>query len=138
LTRADFQELADIRASDAGDLLKSAHYHGAYYLAGYAVECAIKACICKLMKGDEFPDPKFAKSVWVHDLNDLVALARLAATRDARIQVDEHFEKNWLTVKDWSEGARDDLTINQRRTTDMVESVTNANHGVLPWLKTLW
>jgi hypothetical protein len=37
-------------------------WSGAYYLAGYAVECGLKACIIKcLMTTDQFPERKFSE-----------------------------------------------------------------------------
>jgi hypothetical protein len=33
----------------------------AYYLAGYALECGLKACIAKLMNPDDFPRERAAK-----------------------------------------------------------------------------
>jgi hypothetical protein len=42
VTRADFQKLADMRIKEAGILLAAGEFDGAYYLAGYAVECALK------------------------------------------------------------------------------------------------
>ena len=52
LTRSDFQQLADVRAAEAAALLAAGRWDGAYYLAGYAVECALKACVAKLTKAD--------------------------------------------------------------------------------------
>jgi len=48
VNRADFQELAQIRLRDAEVLLENGRFDGAYYIAGYSVECALKACIAKL------------------------------------------------------------------------------------------
>jgi hypothetical protein len=56
VTRADFQRLANDRIADARALLAAKRWSAAYYLAGYAVEAALKACIAKLMKAEEFPD----------------------------------------------------------------------------------
>ncbi len=39
----DFQSFSRIRVNEAKALLHLKHYSGAYYLAGYAVECALKA-----------------------------------------------------------------------------------------------
>jgi hypothetical protein len=50
VNRVEPQRLAKERISDAKVLLGARHWVGAYYLAGYAVECALKACIAKLMK----------------------------------------------------------------------------------------
>jgi hypothetical protein len=51
VNRAEFQKLADLRAREAGVLLAAKCYDGAYYLAGYAVECALKECIARKTRG---------------------------------------------------------------------------------------
>jgi HEPN domain len=56
--RKDFQELAKVRLKEANALFRLGLYDGAYYLAGYAVECALKACIAKGTRRYEFPDKK--------------------------------------------------------------------------------
>jgi len=75
VNRADLQLLARERIRDAKILLTNRRWAGAYYLAGYAVECALKACIAKLMKAEEFPDRSFAEKCWTHDIERLVSLA---------------------------------------------------------------
>jgi HEPN domain-containing protein len=45
--RKDLQFLARARIAEAKALLGSGNPHGAYYLAGYAVEFALKACIAR-------------------------------------------------------------------------------------------
>jgi HEPN domain-containing protein len=47
MNRSDFHRLTEIRIKEAKVLLDRKCYEGAYYLAGYAVECALKACIAK-------------------------------------------------------------------------------------------
>ena len=60
-TRAEFQELANERLEEAKALLDVGKWNGAYYLAGYAVEIALKACIIKtLMSTDAFPEKEFS------------------------------------------------------------------------------
>jgi len=44
-----------MRLKDAEVLLQKGRNEAAYYLAGYAVECALKACIAKQTKRHEFP-----------------------------------------------------------------------------------
>jgi hypothetical protein len=41
ITRADFQQLSESRLEEAATLLANGHAAGAYYLAGYAVECGV-------------------------------------------------------------------------------------------------
>src|SRR5262249_32127022 len=58
--RSDFQQLADVRIDEAAVLLAQGKFDGAYYLAGYAVECGLKACIARLTSQDDYPPkPKF-------------------------------------------------------------------------------
>jgi len=55
VNRTDLQLLAETRLDEAQALLIASRWSGAYYLVGYAVECAFKACIAKSTKQDDFP-----------------------------------------------------------------------------------
>jgi len=57
---------------DANLLLDNGQYDGGYYLAGYAVECALKAVIAARTRQHEFPDLNLAKKVYTHDLKELL------------------------------------------------------------------
>ena len=48
MTRPEWQRMAGERVRDASALLKVRRWSAAYYLAGYAVECGLKACIVVL------------------------------------------------------------------------------------------
>jgi len=50
-SQAEFQQLANERLDEAKALLNLGKWGGAYYLAGYAVELALKACIIKRPRG---------------------------------------------------------------------------------------
>ena len=45
MNKTDVENLVEIRVSEARTLRESEKYEEEYYLFGYAVECAIKACI---------------------------------------------------------------------------------------------
>ncbi len=75
MNRADLQKLSNIRIREAKILFSAGEYSGAYYLAGYAVECALKACIAKSVQRYDFPDKSLAQKSFVHDLGDLLRLA---------------------------------------------------------------
>ena len=49
-----------MRVKEAAVLLQNGCPEGAYYLAGYAVECALKACVAKQTREHDFPDRKSA------------------------------------------------------------------------------
>lgn len=106
MNKADLQWLAEERIKDAKVLLAARRWSAAYYLGGYAVEAALKACIAKLMKSEEFPDRNFAEKCWTHNLQHLVVLAGLKMDLDAALQTDTDLRDNWNTVKDWSESSR--------------------------------
>ena len=56
-------------------MLQLGLFDGAYYLAGYAVECALKACIAKGTLRGEFPDKKRVDSSYSHNLRELFKVA---------------------------------------------------------------
>ncbi|HEX7677842.1 MAG TPA: HEPN domain-containing protein, partial [Thermoanaerobaculia bacterium] len=66
MNRQDLQWLARTRLSEARVLLAAKKYDGAYYLAGYAVECALKACVAKKVRKFDFPDKKLALDSYSH------------------------------------------------------------------------
>lgn len=136
LYRKDFKALADLRIAEAKVLLGGRKEQGAYYLAGYAVECALKACIAKKTKRFQFP-PKAEdiREVYSHKLEKLVEAAGLKDQRDRELKSNPSFAANWNTVKDWTEESRYKTTgLNGK---DMYNAVSGAN-GVLPWIKLRW
>jgi hypothetical protein len=134
--RRDFKSLADLRIEDARLLLRSGRQQGAYYLCGYAVECALKACIAKTMKLYQFPPSKeYIYKIYSHNLNSLVNAAGLDGHLQADINANFAFAANWNTVKDWNEESR--YKGSGLSGTDLYNAVTGAD-GVLPWIKRRW
>ena len=72
MTRADFQQLALSRMKAAAYLFDGGHYDSAYYLSGYAVECALKAAIARQFREHDLPDKQLVNESYVHDLRKLV------------------------------------------------------------------
>ena len=69
MNRIDLQNLANVRLAEvASSLLLAGHPNGAYYLAGYSVECALKAVIASQTQLHDFPDKQRAIDSFVHDL----------------------------------------------------------------------
>ena len=89
MNRSDFQQLADVRIDEAAVLFAQGKYDGAYYLAGYAVECGLKACIARLTSQDDYPPkPKAIHDYYSHDIEKLLKTAALTAQRDADAAAD--------------------------------------------------
>src|SRR5271165_3908240 len=82
------------RLSDAGALLKGGRYACAYYIAGYAVECALKACIARKTNQDDFP-PREAARYYVHDIPKLLDAAGLGVVFEQEAGQDAIFIANW-------------------------------------------
>ncbi len=89
MNRILFQQLADLRIGEAELLLHHGKYDAAYYLAGYAVECGLKARIAKLTNQRDFPlDRGFVQDCYTHNIETLVKSAGLRPQRDADCQAD--------------------------------------------------
>ncbi|MBI4444052.1 MAG: HEPN domain-containing protein [Acidobacteria bacterium] len=136
LTRKDFQRLADLRAKEAGVLTRNGCEEGAYYLAGYAAECALKACIAKKTKRHEFPPKrKYVEDVYSHKLETLLGLAELKEQLEDDTRKNSGLAANWAVVKSWSEESR--YVTSGLKGKDLYTAITGAD-GVLAWIKQRW
>src|SRR6266404_8143025 len=107
MNRDDLKELTQARLREAKVLLVNDEFSGAYYLAGYVIECGLKACIAKRTKEFDFPDKSTVVDSYTHNLAALVKVAGLQPDLDAEIQNDQKwFGPYWGVVKQWSEHAR--------------------------------
>jgi len=138
VNRKDFQELARIRIREAKALLDAKCFHGAYYLAGYAVECALKACVARRVRRHDFPDREMVKKAYTHNLQDLVKVAELNTEFDSDKRAIEALRVNWSVVKDWNEGLRYETAISEGQARDMYSACTTRRNGVLPWIRKRW
>lgn len=135
VNRKDLQVLVNLRIREAQILFDATEYSGAYYLAGYAVECALKACIAKKSKRYDFPDKKTVIDSYTHDL---VTLARLSGLKvELEGQTDPDLKKNWDIVLNWSEESRYRL-MGQLASKEMISAIIQRSHGVLPCIKRHW
>lgn len=138
MNRAELQQLAKDRIADAKALLAAKRWAGAYYLAGYAVECALKACvIVHLNTTDEFPERKFSEQCWTHDLDRLMTLAGLKAALDADGVLAPELLHNWDIVKEWTESSRYSRTTREDAE-DLYNGIADKKQGVLTWIKGRW
>lgn len=137
MNRQNFKSLAAIRLQEAKLLFRNAKYDGAYYLAGYAVECALKACISRLTRQHDFPDLETVKKSYSHDLAQLAKIAGLEIAMNRAFDLDSRFNVNWGVVKDWTESSRYDRhTSTEAR--DLLRAITDKKSGVMQWLRQRW
>lgn len=138
MTRNDLHRIAQIRRREAKILLDANQPAGAYYLCGYAVECALKACIARKTERFEFPDEPRARLSWHHDLQRLLAAAALDQQFAKDAKADVVLGDNWAVVVNWKETARYSRTIDRKKAADLYKAVTKRKNGVLAWLRRHW
>lgn len=139
VTKKDFETLADLRVEEGKALLDKGLYVGAYYLLGYAVECALKACVCKHIKRYHFPKLSFIEDSYTHSLTDLLKLAGDKAKKFAnRMKKDRDLRRYWNIVIDWDETDRYRLDIEDKLAKDFYWAINDPGHGVLKWIKKCW
>ena len=138
VTRADFRHLSIERLQEAEALLAIGKWGGAYYLAGYAVELALKACIINLrMATYAFPEKSFSQNCYTHDLGQLVGLSGLGDAHKAAMEADPDLKTHWMTVRDWLESTRY-CRIEEVEARDFHRAITDDEHGVLSWIRNYW
>ena len=138
VNRSDLHQLVRIRLAEARLLLQNDKYEGAYYLSGYAVECALKACIAKQVKKFDFPDKKMVLDSHSHNLEQLLSVSGLKQVHQDELQNNAQFAVNWAVVRDWSEQDRYVIGISRAEARDLYAAVTARRHGILAWLKKHW
>lgn len=129
--------LAQMRLREAFILLAAEELSGAYSIAGYAAECAIKACIALQVRQYDFPDRSLANRVFTHRLGDLIAAGNLQPSLEAKEKADSTFQRNWALVSKWTENARYGIR-SEREARDLYDALVDPDHGVMPWIQQHW
>jgi len=136
VNRKDLQRVAETRLKDAQLLYRHRRFDGAYYLAGYVIECALKACIAKKTRRHDFPDKEFANDVYTHDLTKLLSHAGLGQQLQQEFRNDPKLEYHWGVVKDWKERSRYENP-GRKKAKGMLDAVAEPR-GVFACLKKYW
>ena len=124
LTESDLKEIARERLSDARALLRAARYDGCTYMAGYAVEIAIKARICRTLRWSGFPETSRewseVKSLKTHRLETLLLFSGVESRIRTRYLVE------WSVVERWSPEQRYERpgSASAGSAKDMIEAAT--------------
>jgi len=137
VSRSNLQLLASSRLDDAKLLLRRGRHSSAYYLAGYAIEFALKAAIARQIERHVLPDPRFIRDVYQHDLTRLVGLAKLGTELDNARKASARLNANWAIVSDWSVESRYEL-VDRERSVAMIRAVAEASSGVFQWVQQHW
>ena len=135
MRRADWQQQCKSHSAAAEALIGSVCFSSAYYLAGLAVECALKAKIAKSSKASTWPKKEFIRDIHTHSLAQLVKQAGLEASLKAKC-ANATFNLYWQTVSGWQNDSKYE-TWSAAEARDMVRAAAG-RFGVLAWIKNAW
>jgi HEPN domain-containing protein len=138
MTRSDLKELSRLRLREAEALYKAHLYYGCVYLAGYAVELALKARICRLLHIEKYPEGDLGKAFKVHKLDHLKVLAGLSA--EINLSKNKELFDNWSKAVGWDPEQRYETPgkYDARTAKIILDSLRAKPSGVLTWLSLRW
>lgn len=134
-TRDDFRKLHARYLSDAELLYQSERYDSAYYLAGYSVECLLKAIICKNIQPNEFPPKNTNSTHYIHSIEHLVKTAGLDKELEFDRDRSDKLKNSYLLLKDWdpAELRYNSGPIQRTQIEDFLEAIKD-QEGFVSWL----
>ena len=141
MNRSTFRKLAEARLLDAKALLKAKRYDAAHYLAGYVIECALKACIAKKTRLYDFPPKDTNRDFYIHELEKLVKVAGIENFFKRDRSSDAQLARYWEIVKDWKPDViRYDLRgmVDAKTVKTFLFAIEDKQHGVLQCLSKYW
>lgn len=138
MTSEQYKVLAERYIVDGEILLNARRWSSAYYLAGYSVECGLKACAAKRIRAECVPDKTWITNFFTHKLVHLVTCAGLEPVLKKKTAESPSFHKNWSqAVLKWHSEARY-AEVSQATAQELLRAVKGRSDGVLPWLETFW
>ena len=137
MERKYLQAIAQGKLDDAILLLKNRRFSNAYYLAGYAIEIGLKACIARQIAAETIPDKDFVNQIFQHNFNTLINLAGLTQQLKEKETKDLTFNTNWALIAEWNPEKRYE-SIDSYSAQLLIEAITNEKSGVFQWIKQYW
>jgi hypothetical protein len=136
--------MTEQRIQDAKALLDTGRWEFAYYVIGYAVECALKSCVLARMveTGWVFnEDVKKVDECRTHEFSKLIQIAGLREELNHALQrsaeTGGEFVTNWDAVSLWKLASRYEprLEADARK---LYAAITDDPYGVLKWIRKYW
>jgi hypothetical protein len=137
MTRLDLQRLSQVKYDDAVLLCEHARYGNAYYLAGYAVELGLKACVAKQIREHQIPDKALINGVYTHDFAKLVGLSGLGSVLKDQQNNDQLFQSYLGISAESQPDARYAMTGSMSAEL-LLTAVGDPKHRVLQWIRAHW
>ena len=107
-------------------------------MAGYAVESAIKVRLAEEFRRHTVPTKRQVDAVYSHDLDNLIAAARLKTDLETRGTANTLFRRNWDIVKTWRVESRYEPRRSAAEARGMLRAIADEPDGVLVWIRGYW
>ncbi len=143
-SRQEIQQLTHLRLKEAKVLFANGLYDGAVYMAGYSVELALKASICKALDVDDFfSTGKYTqtKTLKTHNLADLLVFSGLQTKFRIEQANNTPTFQQWSHLSSiWSEQLRymPEGTYRKKDAEQIISAIENPNNGILIWIQKHW
>ena len=138
VTRSELKKLVERRLGDAHVLMQGRRYESAYYIAEYAVECAIKACIARQFRRNTIPDKGLVDKTYKHDFEQLLKTSGLFDKLLIDAKANPGLGSSWNVIKDWKPDVRYSTEKTRLDAHDLIDAIENPNDGILQWLARHW
>jgi HEPN domain-containing protein len=133
-------KIAESRIAEAKILSAAGYYEGAFYLAGYSIEMALKAKIClHLDIPNLFDDSKLLDKLRfkTHDIITLLLLSGIRKKFETEMSKNVPLYEHWnLISTTWNEKSRYDCcgTKSKQEAEDLITAISDNLNGVLTWI----
>jgi len=144
VNQAELRQMAEERIRDSKALIDGGRWEFAYYVAGYAVECALKPCLLARMIHTGWIFEEDVKKVDDCRTHEFLKLIQIAGLRDElKDKLKEsalaggEFVTNWETVNLWKVTSRYEIKT-ESDAKRLFTAITDEPHGVLRWIRNYW
>jgi HEPN domain-containing protein len=131
LERGATEKLAAARV-----LLHAGYPSDAYYLAGYAIEFALKSIIARRFRAATIPDLKLVRQIYSHDLDALARQAGVLGALEIAAESDRALRDAWTIARTWNVDVRYGHT-DFATASEYIEAIGGGDdqQGLLGWLR---
>lgn len=134
----ELKAIAKSRLKAAKILLDHKDYDGAVYIMGYAMECCLKAIICKRLNLLQYPDKSGSRDkdniFKTHKFDILLTLAGLESDFNINLSLERY--ENWSELTKWNTELRYEPigTCNETDAERMYKALIETPNGVITWI----
>ena len=135
----ELRKIAETRLKAAKSLLDGKDFDLAVDMMGLSLECALKACICKVLNLKQYPDTGESKNILdifkTHLFDNLLILSGMQ--NDIQLEANSQLFQNWSTATQmWSANVKylPIGTIKKEDAERMYAALTEMSYGIITWI----